>query len=117
MQTLDLEPYSYTGMNFTGIRMIDPDNEKVQELYNGVADLGLSAANELRVEHALMFDAVHLFAHAFKQLSEAIEGDVKQLACNASENWEHGISLSNFMRSVSIFLSFFFNFQNFCSFK
>ena len=47
-----------------------------------------------------MFDGVQLFARAFKQLSDSVKGEMKRLPCNGSENWEHGISLSNFIRSV-----------------
>lgn len=32
--TLELEPFKYGGANITGIRLIDPDNEKVQEIMN-----------------------------------------------------------------------------------
>lgn len=32
--TLELEPFRYGGANITGLRLIDPDNEKVQEIMN-----------------------------------------------------------------------------------
>lgn len=81
---------------------------------------GLNDPSELRVEPALMYDAVQLFARAFKRLKDAIKGDVRQLPCNGSLSWEHGYSLSNFMRLVSLlytriswntkFLKRYFNF-------
>nr|QHN69171.1 ionotropic receptor 2 [Sirex noctilio] len=99
LQTLDLEPYQYSEMNFTGVRMIDPEDSVVEEIFNTeYLDWGFDDPSKLRLEPALMFDAVQLFARALKQLNDAINGDVKQLSCNGSQSWEHGLSLSNFMR-------------------
>jgi len=101
LQTLDLEPYQYSGVNFTGLRLIDPEDPTVQQtVKRHKNDWGLDDPSELHVEPALMYDAVQLFARAFKQLKDAIKGDVKKLPCDGSERWEHGLSLSNFMRSV-----------------
>lgn len=102
LQTIDLEPYQYSGVNFTGVRLIDPDFANVSSIVKmHEAEWGLDSPRQLRVEHALMYDAVQLFARAFKQLKDSIEGDVKRLPCNDTINWEHGYSLSNFMRVVS----------------
>ncbi|EZA54442.1 Glutamate receptor, ionotropic kainate, partial [Ooceraea biroi] len=101
LQTLDLEPYQYSGVNFTGLRLIDPEDPIVQQTVNKHKnEWGLDDPSELRVEPALMYDAVQLFARAFKQLKDATRGDVKKLPCDGSERWEHGLSLSNFMRST-----------------
>ncbi|XP_066583373.1 glutamate receptor ionotropic, kainate 2-like [Prorops nasuta] len=103
LQTLDLDPYQYSGVNFTGVRLIDPTNDLVASIFNSPnLDWGLSKPSEITVDAALMYDAVQLFARAFKQLKDAIKGDVKQLPCNGTESWEHGISLSNFMRSTEM---------------
>lgn len=102
LQTIDLEPYQYSGVNFTGVRLIDPDNPVVSGIVKmHEAEWGLDNPRQLRIEPALMYDAVQLFARAFKQLKDSIEGDVKRLPCNDTINWEHGYSLSNFMRVVS----------------
>lgn len=101
-QTIDLEPYQYSGVNFTGVRLIDPDSPVVSGIVKmHEAEWGLDNPRQLRIEPALMYDAVQLFARAFKQLKDSIEGDVKRLPCNDTINWEHGYSLSNFMRVVS----------------
>ncbi|XP_070167334.1 glutamate receptor ionotropic, kainate 2-like isoform X4 [Polyergus mexicanus] len=101
LQTLDLEPYQYSGVNFTGLRLIDPEDPIVQQtLKKHKKEWGLDDASQLQVEPALMYDAVQLFARAFKQLKDAIKGDVKNLPCDGSDRWEHGLSLSNFMRST-----------------
>ncbi|XP_015429531.1 PREDICTED: glutamate receptor ionotropic, kainate 2-like [Dufourea novaeangliae] len=99
LQTIDLEPYQFSGVNFTGVRLIDPENPivtNIVEMHKN--EWGLDDASQLRVEPALMYDAVQLFARAFKRLKDAIKGDVKQLSCNGSLSWEHGYSLANFMR-------------------
>lgn len=101
LQTLDLEPYQYSGVNLTGVRLINPEDPLVIQTFKRHSnELGLDNPSQLRVEPALMYDAVQLFVRAFKQLKDAVEGDVKQLPCDASDRWEHGLSLSNFMRSV-----------------
>lgn len=101
LQTLDLEPYQYSGVNFTGVRLIDPEDPIVlQTLDRHKNEWGLDDPSQLRVEPALMYDAVQLFARAFKQLKDATKGDVKKLPCDGSDRWEHGLSLSNFMRST-----------------
>ncbi|XP_011872400.1 PREDICTED: glutamate receptor ionotropic, kainate 2-like isoform X2 [Vollenhovia emeryi] len=101
LQTLDLEPYQYSGVNFTGVRLINPEDQIViQTLDRHKNEWGLDNPSQLRVEPALMYDAVQLFARAFKQLKDATKGDVKKLPCDGSDRWEHGLSLSNFMRST-----------------
>lgn len=106
LQTLDLEPYQYSGVNFTGLRLIDPEDPIVQQtLDEHKNEWGLDDPSKLQIEPALMYDAIQLFARAFKQLKDAIEGDVKKLPCsgnffNGSVRWEHGLSFINFMRSV-----------------
>lgn len=122
LQTLNLEPYQYSGVNFTGLRLIDPEDPIVQQtLEKHKNEWGLDDPSQLRVEFALIYDAVQLFARAFKQLKDAIKGDVKKLPCDGSARWEHGLSLSNFMRSVRFlkqlssfeYLYSFYNIQDF----
>lgn len=109
LQSLDLEPYQFSGVNFTGVRLIDPEDPIVEHIvwkHQNVWDLDDSS--KLQVEPALMYDAVQMFAQAFKQLKNATKVDVKELQCNGNERWEHGLSLSNFMRSVSSNVSHIF---------
>lgn len=101
LQTLDLEPYQYSGVNFTGLRLIDPEDPIVEETINRHrTEWDLDDPSELRVEAALMYDAVQLFTKAFKQLKSATKGDIKKLRCKNNQRWEHGLSLMNFMRTV-----------------
>jgi len=108
LQTLDLEPYQYSGVNFTGLRLIDPEDLIVRQTFNKHKNKwGLDDPSQLRVAPALMYDAVQLFARAFKQLRDATKADVKKLSCDGSDRWEHGLSLSNFMRSVRLKKNYF----------
>lgn len=98
---MDLEPYQYSSVNLTGVRLIDPEDPIVLEtLDRHRNEWGLDDPSQLQVEPALMYDAVQLFARAFKQLKNATTGDTKKLSCDGDSRWEHGLSLSNFMRSV-----------------
>ncbi|KAK9303596.1 hypothetical protein QLX08_004759 [Tetragonisca angustula] len=99
LQTIDLEPYQFSGVNFTGVRLIDPANPLVASIAETHKyEWGLNDPSELRVEPALMYDAVQLFARAFNRLRYTIKANVKPLLCNGSISWEHGFSLNNFMR-------------------
>ena len=101
LQTLDLEPYQFSGVNLTGIRLIDPEDPTVLQIANRHKNEQENNSSQLRVEHALMYDAVQLFARAFKQLKDATKVNVnKLLKCDGNSRWEHGLSLSNFTRSV-----------------
>ncbi|KAG7201426.1 hypothetical protein KM043_004186 [Ampulex compressa] len=99
LQTLDLEPYQYSGVNFTGVRLLDPEDPLVnQTVTRHMADWQLDSVSQLRLEPALMYDAVQLFARGFKRMKDAIKGDVRELPCNGSQSWEHGLTLSSFIR-------------------
>lgn len=90
-------------MNFTGVRLIDPENPLVANIVETHKHKwGLKDPSQLRVEPALMYDAVQLFAKAFSRLRYTIKANVKPLLCNDSISWEHGFSLNNFMRVVSL---------------
>lgn len=116
MHTIDLEPYQYSGVNITGIRLVNPENPLVQnvtlaiqasaEHSNGRRDDrttdisdGLTA-NKLRSHTALIYDAMLLLTEAFKQMSPG-QLRVKKLNCHSRESWENGNSITNFMRNVS----------------
>lgn len=102
LQTINLEPFQYGGTNFTGLRLIDPEDPLVidtfeREKYNW----DLEDLTQLTVEAALIYDGVQLFGRALKQLDDAIVADVKTSLCDNRDSWEHGSSLSNFMRLVT----------------
>ena len=103
LTTLDLEPYQYSGVNFTGIRLVDVNNPDVQSTFNDyMFEMRLDSIDQLRSEPALIYDSIQFFARAFKRFKEAVEGNVKALECDAIDNWDFGESLNNYIRTVSI---------------
>lgn len=48
-----------------------------------------------------MWDAVHLFARALERLDESRMVEPSNLECEEQKAWEHGLSLINFMKTVS----------------
>lgn len=59
--------------------------------------------NNFKVDTALIYDAIRLFAEALQQLSVSKRLEAKNLLCNESKSWEHGYSIINYMKTVSIF--------------
>ncbi|KAK0092608.1 hypothetical protein PV326_001041 [Microctonus aethiopoides] len=103
LQTLDLEPYQYSGVNITGLRLVDPEDPESIFIFNEyLYDMGLDDLSKMRVEWALTFDAVQVFGRAFKQFKDAVKGNIRALSCDGYDSWEHGASLANFMRSVEM---------------
>ncbi|XP_070167336.1 glutamate receptor ionotropic, kainate 2-like isoform X1 [Polyergus mexicanus] len=103
LQTLDLEPYQYSGVNITGVRLINPESSIVQRtLQFRSLNWNLTNGSHLKVEAALAYDAVQLFAKGYARLRDSVNGNTKKLFCNRTEIWGHGFSLSNYMRSEQI---------------
>lgn len=50
------------------------------------------------IKTALIYDAVYIFANALKHLDHMAK--TKHLDCNGTSNWEHGLSLITYMRTV-----------------
>ncbi|XP_032677549.1 glutamate receptor ionotropic, kainate 2-like isoform X2 [Odontomachus brunneus] len=103
LQTLDLEPYRYSGVNLTGVRLIDPESSTVQHILRARSlNWNLTDGSRLRVEPALAYDAVQLFANGYARLRDSVRGNFRKLFCNRTETWGHGFSLSNYMRNERI---------------
>ena len=58
-----------------------------------------------QTETALMYDAVYLFAKALHVLDTSQQIDIKPLSCEATVTWDHGYSLINYMKVVSLHIS------------
>lgn len=114
MHTIDLSPYQFGGSNITGVRIVDPDDENIIEVatelhermntYDPINEHFLgnrSPQNVFRSKTALLYDAVYLFATALKDLNRH-HLTAKQLFCNTTDNWEHGYSVINFMKTKTL---------------
>uniref|UniRef100_A0A336MCA3 CSON013411 protein n=1 Tax=Culicoides sonorensis TaxID=179676 RepID=A0A336MCA3_CULSO len=108
--TLDLEPYQYGGTNITGLRLVDPEDPETQKIMEFFEmkhnDLGLElpeslTANYIRVDTALMFDAVLLFSKALETLRDDLF-ETMSLQCSDTTSWKYGLSLMNSMSTTEV---------------
>lgn len=98
-------------LNFQ-IRLINPETEYVQklsaDLFSEDFDVMLEApAWKLQLEPALIIDALHMFTAVFvdRQKSSAVRiiaENKNSLQCSEPGSWEHGLSIVNLLKSVSI---------------
>ncbi|XP_039445715.1 glutamate receptor ionotropic, kainate 2 isoform X2 [Culex pipiens pallens] len=114
LHTIDLEPYQYSGTNITGIRLVDPDEEKIHQVTEFLNASQISKTLELnqglnpatmRVETALMYDAVLLFAEALRHLIGIDPPHPLEpiaLKCEDDNTWKNGYSIINYMKASTI---------------
>lgn len=124
MHTIDLEPFQYGGTNITGLRLINPNDEYVKEIEDFFEKKFLEKSNpaeasdgeedaetlempeglqadKMKLETALTFDAVMLFAHSLKRIADLKPDSVD---CTDSNTiFKSGTTLLNFMRSAEPF--------------
>lgn len=123
MHTIDLEAFQYGGTNITGLRLINPNDDYVKEIEDFFEKKFLEKsspvepsdeedsetlempeglkADKMRLETALTFDAVMLFAHSLKRNAD-IKADT--VDCTDSHSFfKAGTTLLNFMRSAEPF--------------
>ncbi|XP_058789993.1 glutamate receptor ionotropic, kainate 1-like [Phymastichus coffea] len=108
-QVIESWPFRYTGAKISGLRLVDPDNPFVSSFVGThLYDFGIESVDKLRVEDALMFDAVALFAQGYKDFiyAKPVRGGDAKLPkhVHRSRPWVHGISLRNYMLSVSKYI-------------
>ncbi|XP_066583356.1 uncharacterized protein [Prorops nasuta] len=102
--TLDFDRYRYSGVNITGLSLINRNDRRPKEIFeNYFNHLDVKDVSHLRADAALMFDAVVLFAQGFARLKNIVAGSVKRLSCKRNDTWYHGESLSNLIKSEKIF--------------
>lgn len=71
-----------------------------KHLRKNVDDFSNVAAWKISMDTALMMDALSLFAHALGELEMSENFAMKPLSCNSTDNWERGLSVINFMKTV-----------------
>ncbi|XP_055610691.1 glutamate receptor ionotropic, kainate 2 isoform X2 [Uranotaenia lowii] len=114
LHTIDLEPYQYSGTNITGIRLVDPEEEKIHQVTEFLNTSQIAKTLELkeglnpatmRVETALMYDAVLLFAEALKHLIGIDPPHPLEpipLKCEDDVTWKNGYSIINYMKTSTV---------------
>ena len=102
---MDLRPYKFSGVNITGIRLLNPNDKVVKKLLlDKLNDLDVEKIENLYTDEALIFDAVLLFSQAIKDLLIGINSiDIKSINCKDDDIWNYGLSLQNYLTYVSIY--------------
>lgn len=109
MHTIDLTTFKHSGTNITGVCLINQENDLMKNVStlikefaseNGEkVDIGLVPA-KMRTQTALIYDAVLLLVAALDQLDADMLEPPSNLSCRKRQSWDHGNSVTNFMRSV-----------------
>ncbi|XP_077295106.1 glutamate receptor ionotropic, kainate 2-like isoform X2 [Arctopsyche grandis] len=111
LHTIDLEPFKYGGSNFTGMRLIDPEDPETIESVEYLNNLNRESSDSddkitpytLRTEAALMIDALYVFASGLKELDIVDEMlDEESFSCEEENGWKRGLSMVNYMRTVDV---------------
>ncbi|CAG9769593.1 unnamed protein product [Ceutorhynchus assimilis] len=97
----DLSPFQWSQTNITGIRLINPESQYVQnismQLFSDIDTPldSIEAAFKLETETALIFDAVHMFSENLRKFKEP----PVSLDCEQPDSWEFGYSLVNLLKT------------------
>lgn len=93
-------------MNISGLQLVDVHNPFVRNFVSKhLDDFGVTAVETLPVKDAIMFDAVALFAQAYKDLNyqnQIFRGAKFSKKYDIPIPWKDGLSLRNYMLAVSI---------------
>lgn len=109
LHTLDLEFLQYGGTNITGFSLVDPEDPDVIDTVKYWVEKEAKAERVLeitpqtvRLDAALINDAVRLFAKAARELRYAQNIDIVPQDCESRSAWALGSSLANYMKHVSL---------------
>ncbi|XP_015783422.1 glutamate receptor ionotropic, kainate 2 [Tetranychus urticae] len=118
LQTVDLEDFQYAGTNISSFCLIDRSStdfkEIIREWQSSVPvtrtnwleeDPFISRASLLQnftTEVALMYDSVKLLAKALHDLDRSKTINMNALSCENEEPWQYGITLTNYMRMITV---------------
>ena len=125
--TVDFQPFKYDFTNFTVLRLVDFTRPFVQHSLRSIVTEVISVffllprcffskeiimgrtldftdfSGGLDTEAALIYDAVHLFAVALRQVREAQNLQTMSIECGPfPQSWPHGSTITNFMRLSNI---------------
>ena len=73
-------------------------SESIQEVFDSTTET--HPANSLKLEFALLVDAVDLFTSALAEVETSTKFQELSLLCNTTDNWAHGDTVINFMKTV-----------------
>ncbi|KAL0275560.1 UNVERIFIED_CONTAM: hypothetical protein PYX00_003377 [Menopon gallinae] len=109
LHTIDLEFLQYGGTNITGFSLVNPEDKVVIDTVRMWSEresknqrvLGVTPSN-VRLDAALMNDAVWLFSKAARELHYAKNVSVMPLDCSSKDAWSLGTSLANYMKHTEV---------------
>jgi len=86
--------------SFSFFRLIDPENQAMQELANRLG-LCRGRACRLDLQSALMYDSLMVFSYGVMEMNfrEALDG-AHTVSCSEEQAWDYGASLYNYLNSV-----------------
>ncbi|XP_018563904.1 glutamate receptor ionotropic, kainate 2-like isoform X2 [Anoplophora glabripennis] len=100
--TLELTQYRYSETNITGMLFVDPDDKRLikaaAKIYNMEEGMEFAAGWKLRLEEALLYDAVKMFAIAVKEAPQLKEYPV-DVSCHNNQMFSEGTTIINYMKN------------------
>ncbi|XP_026748816.2 glutamate receptor ionotropic, kainate 3-like [Galleria mellonella] len=99
--TLDLNRYRHGGVNMTGFRLVDLQNNErlwqLTDIINNGTERTLES-EELNTKTLLIHDAIQIFHAALKKVKVKTEA----LSCDNGISWRYGSTLLNFMQTNKV---------------
>ncbi|XP_066156860.1 glutamate receptor ionotropic, kainate 2 isoform X1 [Euwallacea fornicatus] len=107
LETFDLEDFKYNSVNITAFRLVDVDHDKVRDIlatmekFQTVGHAILNRSGVIQAEPALMYDSVYVFAKGLAAMDSGRSIKPTNLSCDIEKPWDDGMSLYNYLDSVS----------------
>ncbi|CAH2002859.1 unnamed protein product [Acanthoscelides obtectus] len=107
LETFDLEDFKYNSVNITAFRIVDMDHPKVREILNimekfqPIGHILFNKSGVIQAEPALIFDSVYVFAKGLSAMDSGHSISLTNLSCEREKPWDDGLSLYNYIDSVS----------------
>ncbi|XP_056638599.1 glutamate receptor ionotropic, kainate 2-like isoform X1 [Diorhabda sublineata] len=101
LHTIELMPYQYSETNITGMRFVDPDEEELGEKAAKIYEKSQPTfpGYKLRLQEALTFDAIKMFAKALEASEPLVEAN--PISCyNDDEKLRSGTTIVNEMKNL-----------------
>ncbi|KAJ9587714.1 hypothetical protein L9F63_018865, partial [Diploptera punctata] len=113
IETFDLEDFKYNSVNITAFRLVDVEDPRVSEIleqmerFQPIGHAILNRSGIIQAEPALMYDSVHVFAKGLASLDRGHVLRPTNLSCEQEQPWDDGLSLYNYINSVSSNIIYF----------
>uniref|UniRef100_A0AAR5PLJ9 Receptor ligand binding region domain-containing protein n=1 Tax=Dendroctonus ponderosae TaxID=77166 RepID=A0AAR5PLJ9_DENPD len=107
LETFDLEDFKYNSVNITAFRLVDVDHPKVKDIlstmekFQPIGHAILNRSGIIQAEPALMYDSVYVFAKGLAAMDSGHSIKPTNLSCDTEKPWDDGLSLYNYLDSVS----------------